>query len=203
LSSPSQFLVSALGIEADQGDQSGQCVACGCLTDTGLTLSQGFPSMLGKSFTDWDKTVVRDSGGIVCGPCSMMTSAHPKKIPKLYKSRLRRCLVKHSGDILMIGTNRRLKWILQNMPDEPFLMMDSRRLASKFIHHIWHTKVSLDKRAFYYCNDTGNHLVRLAKTQDASSPNKTAMEQYLTGVLENENTEPEQPLHPKSETYNQ
>lgn len=201
LASPTAFLATALNIPADKGNEKGDCVLCGSHTNEGLTLNEGFPPLQGTGFTDWNKAVIKDANGIVCGYCTLSNANHPEKMVKMHKSRIRRCLITQSGKVMMLGTNKRLKWMLSNMPDEPFLMMDSRRLASKFVHHVWHSKVSLDKRAFYYCDDKGSHFVRLDKIINKESPNKTLKEHQLSIIIHNEKVEAEKPLHPKHKSY--
>lgn len=200
--SASLFLVNSLGMEPDSGTHSGTCVTCGCETETGFTLKEGFASLLKTSFTNWNRCAVLDPDGVVCGACSMMNKNHPSKIVSLYKSRLRRCLVTESGEVLMVGTDRRLKWILQNLPAEPFLLMDSRRSPAKFMHHIWMSQVSLDKQCFYYCDDFGNHLIRHSHIVDPALADKTVMEAKLCRILHDDKKIPEKPLSPDDESYN-
>ncbi len=201
LDSSSAFLVQALGLTPDKGNKKGTCVLCGCNTESGLDIKTGFPSLAQKTFTDWPKAAIPDVDGIVCTSCSMMAKNHPSKVVSLYRSRLRRCLVTESGELFMIGTNKRLKWMLDNLPNEPFLFMDSRRIPSKFMHHIWCSRVSLGNKGFYYCNDTGNHFVRLDAIQQQYLQNRTAMEDNLSSIYHNQKIEPEHALSPGHASY--
>lgn len=195
------FLIRALGMETDKGSLSGTCVTCGVETDYGHTIKEGFQALAKSSFTDWNRCAVMDDNGIVCDACTMLNKSHPSQVVSLYRSRLRRCCITENGKILMVGTDRRLKWILQNLPNEPFLLMDSRKSPAKFMHHIWSSRVSLDNKGFYYCDDTGNHFVRTSLLGEDGAIDKTPTEQRLSHLLADENKVPEQPYSPDHESY--
>lgn len=199
--SPSKFLINALGMEADKGTHHGVCVTCGIETNHGHTLKEGFNAITTPGFTDWNRCAVMDINGIVCESCTMMNKSHSSQIVSLYRSRLRRCCVTESGKILMIGTDRRLKWVLQNLPNEPFLLMDSRKSPAKFMHHIWCSRVSLDKKGFYYCDDAGNHFIRTAVIYDDHAIDKTPTEQRLSNILRDDSKIAEQPYSPDHPSY--
>jgi len=203
--SVTKFIMDALKIEPPiKGDEKGYCTVCGGKTCSGSIISKTKVSMNGESFTDWNSVQgMRSKDGIICPYC-LATMSLDKKMPaKLFKSRLRRCLITQSGKVFMIGTHDRLKWMLNHLPDdEPFVFMDSRRNASKHIHHIWKSKISMSNKAFYYCSDAGNHLIRLNRLFACSDfQDLTCKEAELKQVLVRESIKEEESLHPANKHY--
>jgi len=198
-SSPSHFLVHALGMTPEPGSESGQCITCGIDTKVGFTGASNFT--FNKTFTDLAQCQGDlHSQDVICEACAMLSSNHPSKIAKMYTSRLRRCLVTQSGKLFRIGNRARLKYMLQNLPDEPFLFMDSWRKPSMFMHHIWKCRVSMDKKAFFYCDDFGSHFLRLDRIlAETAMGDMTVLESNFFNIMNNDKIKPEQSLDPSIE----
>lgn len=183
--SASQFIVEALKAPVlKTGAHSGECVLCGHQTEQGMPIKKAFPASNNTTFTSWNFAALRDIKGIICPYCNMMQLNDPCKIVTMYKKRLRRTLITESGEMFMCGSSKRLGGILRHLKNinEPFLFMDSRKIPSKPLHHIWKSRISLSNQAFYYCNDLGNHLVRF---DHIDSDEQTAIESHFKFVMNN------------------
>jgi CRISPR type IV-associated protein Csf1 len=192
--SPSHLVVNALSLKPDLGELTGQCSLCGTMTESGHDLN------MSSSFTDWHYFAgPKNKDGIICECCSMLQANHSSKIVKMFHSRIRRSLVTASGQVYFLQKNSRLKWMLNNLPDEPFLMMNSSRNLAHFVHHVWKSLVSLDKKGFFLCDDQGNHFIRLNRIQEGGS-DLTLKEEMLHHLMTSE-TKEEEAFHPSNEKY--
>lgn len=205
----SQFLVDALKLKPLMGIVIGGCVLCGCITRNGFLIKDKASFIFAGSFTDFNKAAIPTSN-MICPDCITMGKTYKfpgnqlenKSIPTVWKSRLSRSVVLQSGKVLFIGNYARLKWLLHNMPNEPFLLCNQMADVKNFSHLLWYTKVSLDKKGFYYCDKKGNHFIRLNRIQNIDMKSDlTVKEQELHRLYHGDHVT-EKPLHPRNKKYN-